>query len=203
MSRYRYAIAIGVFALFVLTSLEYSFGQSGSRNSYRRPSTPRITREQQAAIQQQNAFQQQANAEARRKQLLNQYAANPNSRENRTQYSSAYDDAKAEFMAIRQGSIPVAGRRLQRPFLLRSNELNRAKRKIRWPKTLLQDQHKETVVEIEKFIADMKKNAQDLRSLIERLALQIEQRVVERSIDIKDYAKAKRFISGLANETDL
>lgn len=203
MSQFRFAMIGGCFALFVLMCLEPAFGQSGSRNSYRPSRTPRISTEQQQFLQQQNAAQQQANAAQQRIQFLRQLSANPNSRENRTQYSNAYDDAKAEFMAIRNGSVPVSGSRLQRPFLLRSNELNRKARKIKWPKALQDQQHNATVADIEAFIKDMKQNAQELTQLISQLSSEVEQRVIAKTIDIKQYAKAKRFLSGLANETEL
>ena len=203
MSPFNRAIVLGCFALFLLTSLGHAFGQSGSRNSYRREREPTVSKEQQLLIQQQNALQQQANAAQRRLQYLKALSANPNSKENRAQLAQAYNDAKSEFAAIRNGRVLASGSRLQRPFLLRSNDLNRKARNINWPKPLREQQHEETIGEIEVFVKDMESNADELNELIAQLSLQIEKRIIEKTIDIKEYAKAKRFLSGLANETDL
>ena len=203
MIRFTLLMAL-VILLTILADLQQAQAQSGSRNLYR--PTPRrntVSPEQQQLLQRQNLLAQQANAAQQRIAALRQLSLNPNSKENRNQYREAYNDAKAEFMAIRKGTVNVSGQRLQRPFVLRSNEINRKARKIRWPKSLREEQHQDVVNNIEKFIANMEKNAQELSGLIRDLGFQLEQRVLDRSIDIKSYASSKRFLSGLANEVEL
>ena len=232
MSRCKQALLVGSVVVFSLMSSQLVNGQSGSRNigsagssgasaasggggSFggsssgafgsrgRRNSAPVLSPEQQFEIRQQIVAQQRANAALQRQSVLTKFSANPNSRENRNQYGNAYKDAKVEFTAIRNGKIPVAGNKLQRPFLLRSNELNRSQRMIKWPKALHDEQHAQKIVQIEQFIGEMKMDSQELNGLIRELTLEVERRVVAKSISIKEYATAKRFLTGLSNETEL
>jgi hypothetical protein len=193
------------FAFMVLITLfvfvENLSAQSGSRNFSRRTRrTP--TAEEIRQAQQLNLQKQQAQAQARYQQTLRALAENPDGSQNKRQYSDAFKDAKREFMAIRNKTLPASGRRLERPFVLRSRDVDRKKRSINWPDTL-KDDHESLIGTIESGLMDKELSASELQKLLQQLSQQIEQRVLSKSINIKEYATAKRFVSGLANEADL
>ena len=209
MSRNVFAVAIVMLSVSLLTVCQQANAQSGSRNSigsrnnFRWAQQQRaITVQDQAALQQQSALQQQANAEALRKQALQQAVSNPNSQLNKNQFLAAFKDAKAEFMAIHNGRRGVTGQNLNRIFVLRTREFNRNAGKIKWPRTLQVAPHKELTKLVDE-IVDGKADAAQIDGLLQQLNQQLEKRVVAKSINIKDYATAKRFVSGLANEAML
>ena len=175
-------------------------GRSGSRS---RGGLSAAERNAQLLLaQQQYLRQQQEAAEVQRKQFLQKLASNPNSSQNRKQLAQAFSEAKSEYMAIRKGQLPATGRKLTKIFVLRSKSLDRGTKEINWPKTFEQEPHADVVVEVEKAISE-NKGVAELGKLLQQLSKQLEQRAFDKSIAIKEYATAKRFVSGLAYEAEL
>ena len=77
----------------------------------------------------------------------------------------------------------------------------RETKEIKWPKTFENEPHADLVSKIEKVITG--EGEDDIGMLLQKLSQQLEQRVVDKSIAIKEYATAKRFVSGLAYEAEL
>ena len=176
---------------------------SGFRRSSRSTNSQGGTSDLDQFVREQLSGQRQVSPEQQRKQFLQQLASNPNSSQNKRQYSAAFEEAKFEYMAVLNGRIPANGRKLNQVFLLRSKDLNRKTHEINWPETFDQEPHAKLVTAIEKLISENKATKKDLGLLLQQLSQQLEQRVVAKSIAIKEYATAKRFVSGLANETEL
>ena len=159
--------------------------------------------QQQANLQRQALLdQQRVNTERLRQQTLTRFASNPDAKQNKDQYIAAFKDAKAEFKAIRNGQRPVACRNLDRIFVLRTKEFNRVAGDIKWPNALKDEAHMELTESVSD-IASGKGDAATLQESLKQLNQQLEERVVDKSISIRDYATAKRFVSGLANEAML
>lgn len=201
-------------ALLVFISLTVGIStqvnaQSGTRSSGGGGSS-RISQQQQAQVQQQLAeFRRAQEIEIARQQriaLFQQLASNPDAQLNRRQNANAYKEAKAEFTAIKRMNIPVsaAGNSLESPFLLRSSDINRSTRMVSWPDALLDAQHRTAVLEIENRIAgnheENQTSAEEFLDLFQQLSQDLGRRVIQKDISQRDYAKAKRFLSGLANE---
>jgi hypothetical protein len=175
----------------------------GSRSSYRPAQQRRsLTAQELAVLQQQAAEQQQTIIAAQRKQALQQVTNNPNSQLNKTQFLAAFKDAKAEFMAIHNGRLGATGRNLNRIFVLRTRDFNRNAGNIKWPRALNAAPHKELTKHVDDIVSGKSEPTQ-LDAVLQQLNQQLERRVVAKSINIKDYANAKRFVSGLANEAML
>ena len=203
MSRKILAISIAAFSVFLITDCQSVNAQSGSRNNFKLDRKNQIiTAEQQRLENQKAVWQQQANVELQRQRTLQQVANNPNSQFNKNQFIAAFKDAKAEFMAIHRGQIVATGRNLNRIYVLRGRDFNRKARSIKWPKALLAEPHKELTEVVDEIVAG-KGDATQINVVLKQLNQQLEQRVVAKSINIKDYATAKRFVSGLANEAML
>lgn len=156
---------------------------------------------QRLLAQQQFLQQQRESAEIQRKQFLQQLSSNPNSSQNRRQLIEAFNEAKLEYKAIHNGQLAANGRKLTKVFVLRSKQLDRETKEIKWPKTFENEPHADLVSKIEKVITG--EGEDDIGMLLQKLSQQLEQRVVDKSIAIKEYATAKRFVSGLAYEAEL
>ena len=199
MRRITMACLVCVSVLTLDTAL---FAQSGSRNRPQRTRrTPSL--EQTRLLQQQNRQQQQAAAHANRIATLQSLANNRTGAENRRQYADAFKQAKREFMAIKRKELPISGRRLDQLYVLKSQEVSRTTRSIRWPKILKSELHSGLVKAIESGLMQRELTTGEVHDLLGQLSVQLEQRVIGETIEIKAYADAKRFISGLANEAEL
>lgn len=150
----------------------------------------------------QQAFQQQ------QAQLLDALGTQPDGTLNRRLNQLAFDEAKREYTALVRMQIPVsaAGRQLQQAFRLSSRDVNRSTRVIHWPETLLATEHAELIQDIESKV-DLNQDAanvpaEDFIQAIEQLSLQLGHRAVAREISSREYARAKRFLTGLAHEVN-
>jgi len=139
------------------------------------------------------------------KQSLIQLGFRQSSRTNSTQNRVAYAEAQKDYRVLRTGKIaPGSVGAISVPFRLTNKEINRAGRSAKWPKALRSPEFKvlvdhlndsitnnaiSTKVEAEQFLADLKTLNQSLNSV-----------AASGRINIKDYSRSRRFITGLANE---
>lgn len=102
------------------------------------------------------------------------------------------------------------------PARLTSKEIDRDKRTINWPKPLLEPDHEETIAEIDDRIAvdededenldedenedEAELTSEELNQLLSQINTQLGERVLSRDISAANYAIAKRFVTGLAND---
>ena len=193
-------------------SLGSSFGGIGNRLS--RAEQQQLA-QQQAEFRQLQALQEsQLRAEqAKRqfKQTLVQLADSDSRSVNSRQNRQALAEAKGDFKNLRKKQIaPNLLGPLQVPFRLTDKEIDREKFTVTWPESLEGEEFESLVQRVDKAIKDRAITSEEsaaqflvdlgqLNSALNRVA-------AEGGVDISSYAKARRFITGLANEvraTDL
>ena len=196
-----------------------SVGGAGSIGSF---GTRRLSRaERQFQAQQEQLFRQQQaqlaaaaqaeNAKLQRKQTLAQLALKQNQSTNSRLYRMAFAEAKKDFQNLRSKKVsPQQLGNLQQLFRLTKKDIDRDKKESHWPKALDGEQFEELVQKVDMSIMDSaikdtesaKLFLQDLNTL--NAALNTD--AANGDIDIRSYAQARRFLTGLANEilvTDL
>lgn len=197
----------------------FSGGGSGFGNSYGGRRLSRAERQrlaqQQAQLRQQQAQQaaQLRAAQARQqfKQTLAQLANSDNRAANSRQHRNAWDEAKRDFRSLRKQQVsPNQLGPLQQPFRLTSKEINRQDYTANWPEVLQKEEFGALVQSVDKAIMDRSVNdtesATQFLNDLGQLNTALNAAAVSGQVDIKGYAQARRFITGLANEiraTDL
>jgi len=149
-----------------------------------------------------NAERQHEFIEAQRKQLLSHLGAQPDGALNRKLRRLAFAEAKHEFKALRKMNLAVsaAGGFLQQPFRLPSGHFDLAKKQIEWPKSLQDDAHSQTKNDLQQLLQSKDASATQFRSALMNLGTQLGQRAIEGKIKSNEYARGKRFLTGLAYE---
>jgi hypothetical protein len=184
-------------------------GFSGG-NRYRLSPAERQRRARERAEQQQIAAQQAAQRQAelskqQYKQSLIQLAQTRNSRTNSTQNRIAYNEAKKDFQALRSRNIaPNNLGPLNAPFRLTNKDIDRAGRTANWPE-LLQHQEFDALVQsinssIQNNAIMTKDQASQFLGELQQLNQSLNVAAAGGQVKIADYARSRRFISGLANE---
>ncbi len=206
----RNIITLGVL-VFSMAVVSQSYAQSGSRGG----SGSKPSRQQQELIRQQQAQQaaqlRAAQSKQQFKQTLSQLASKDNRKVNSRQNRQALEEAKRDYRNLRQGqaTADTLGT-LQVPFRLTKKEINRKNNTASWPSALKKEEFG-TLVEtidsaiMERAIASTESATEFLTNLGE-LNSALSTAAAEGRVDITSYAKARRFITGLANEiraTDL
>jgi len=193
-----------------------SFGNGNLGSGGRLSRTQRLiqAQQQQQFLQQQAQFAaaaQAENAKQQRKQTLAQLAQKQNQSTNARLYRLAFAEAKKDFQNLRSKRVsPQQLGTLQQPFRLTRKDIDRDKKTTHWPEGLETKQFEELVQKVDMSIMDSAIQdtesatlfLQDLNSLSNALNTV----AASGEIDIRSYAKARRFITGLANEilvTDL
>lgn len=186
-----------------------SFGSRGSSRRFIPPAERERIRQQEIAqaneIARQNAERQQQIFEAQRKQLLVELGLQPNGPLNRKYRRLAFAEAKREFKALRKMQVPVAaaGQFLQLPFRLPPGPLDLAKKEIKWPDELDDPAYAESKLAFEELLKGGEQTAPNQsETILMAMASQLGARVVEGKIRSNDYARAKRFLTGVARELE-
>ncbi|MEM9944183.1 MAG: hypothetical protein AAF939_21685 [Planctomycetota bacterium] len=191
--------------------------QSGSRggfgglprNAGTRPSKPApLTPEQIALLKEQaeEALRQQAiAARQRQKQTLAQLILPKNQSTNAKQYRAAYTQARRDYASLIKKKIaPGDLGALKQLFRLTGKDINRAKHTANWPTALQKDEFAETVKGIDMSIMDSeikdKATAEAFLVKLNQLNLELNELAAAGGLDSQQFAKARRFITGLANE---
>lgn len=199
-----------------------SFGGGGGSFGGSSFGSGRLSRTQRLiqAQQEQQYFQQQAqlaaaaqaeNAKQQRKQTLAQLAQKQNQSTNSRLYRLAFAEAKKDFQNLRSKRVsPQQLGTLQQPFRLTRKDIDRDNKTAHWPEGFENEQFEELVQKVdmsimESAIKDAESAALFLQDL-NTLSTALNTIAASGEIDIRSYAKARRFITGLANEilvTDL
>ena len=138
--------------------------------------------------------------------IVRQLGDYPNSSANKRYRRAAFDAAKKEAIALRAMRISVAAASefLQQPFRLLESDFDTRTGEIRWPMALKVSVHDELIQSIENKVEEQKAGervrASEFIQLVRKLNYQLGQRAANKQISAKDYANAKRFLTGLAYE---
>ncbi len=200
--------------VFSMAVVSQSYAQSGSRaGSGSRPS--RAQRQQQELLRQQQAQQaaqlRAAQSKQQFKQTLSQLASKDNRKVNSRQNRQALEEAKRDYRNLRQGQVSADTLgTLQVPFRLTKKEINRKNNTATWPSSLKKEEFGSLVETIDSAIMERAiastESATEFLSNLGELNSALSTAAAEGRVDITNYAKARRFITGLANEvraTDL
>lgn len=190
-----------------------SGGGSGIGSSFGGARLSRAERQrlaqQHAQLRQQQALQlAQVRAEQSKqqfKQVLSQLASDDSRSVNSRQNRYAYQEAKRDYQSLRKRQLaPDQLGPLQQPFRLTGKDIDRESFTAHWP-DLLQEKEFDALVEpVDKAI--MERAVDDQESAIEflddlsELNSALNTAAVEGRVNITNFAKARRFITGLANE---
>jgi hypothetical protein len=171
--------------------------------------------QQQALLRQQQAQQaaqlRVAQAKQQFKQTLSQLASRDNRSVNSRQHRSALDEAKRDYRSLRK--LQVASNQLgllRQPFRLTNKDINRQNYTANWPAALQTEDFGALVQSVDQAIMDRVVNdtesATQFLNDLGQLNTALNAAAVSGQVDIKGYAQARLFITGLANEvraTDL
>lgn len=182
--------------------------QSGTR-SYQ----PRLTESQQRLLQEQElAARRRLAAEQSRletevtQQALIQLATPEGTRHNRRFSKLAFAEARQQFIDLKRMvlSLTEGAKPLSQPFRLSNRELDRQSNMLRLPEALQHNLHEETVAKLESQFTDPQSvEGEELLPLLNELSVQLAVRAKSSSISAREYALAKRFVTGLRHEITL
>ena len=181
-------------------------GGSSSRSRIRQPSPAELER---LAKQQQQEAERAAKLQLefsrqQVKQTLVQLALRENRSANAKQFREALREAGQDFKSLRSGQLtPGQVGLLQVPFRLSDKDIDRKSGTVQWPDALLTEQFTELTKAVDKITAEGINNsetAQQFFEELEKLNLAVNQSVINKEIKSSDFAKARRFITGLVNE---
>lgn len=190
--------------------------QSGSRGGGRlgRENLQRLA-QQQAQIRQQLAQQsvqfREEQAKQQFKQALTQLAGSDSRAANSRQFRIALDEAKRDYKSLRKQQVdPSFLGALKEPFRLTKNEIDRENRTANWPTSLQDSEFATLVASVDTAIRDRavkdEESATQFLNDLGELNTALNRAAAGGRVNISNFAKARRFISGLANEvraTDL
>ena len=125
--------------------------------------------------------------------------------ENKRQNRTAFDEAKKDYQALRSGAIsPEELRELKSPFRLGKSDFSRDEQQAIWPESLESDTFGELTNNLKVSLANGGiTDAESAESFINDLGVlnrELNSVAARGEIPIKEYAKARRFVTGLANE---
>ena len=194
-----------------MTVVSQLCAQSGSRSSssrsrVRQPSRAqleRLAKQQQLAAQQ---FEKQQEEYGRQqfRQTLVQLALRENRSANSRRLREAFREAEQDYKALRGRNLtPEQVGVLQVPFRLTGKDIDRSSGAVQWPEALRADQFTELTKSVDTTIAagvNSDKTAKQFFSELEALNTAANQAAASKEIKSSDYAKARWFITGLANE---
>jgi hypothetical protein len=166
-------------------------------------------RRQKAVRQQQQArANQQRQADlikANFKNTLVQLGSKPDGSANRRQSKLALDEAKRDFKLLRQRKAsPNQIGVLAQPFRLSSDAIDRMKNTANWPMILKTNSFSSIVTKLETQIMSGNirdtASAEDFLATLSQLNFALNSAAANRDVKAIEYAEARRFVSGLANE---
>ena len=181
-------------------------GGSGARSRVRQPSRAELERlaKQQQQAAQQLAKQQEEYGRQQFRQTLIQLALRENRSANSRQLRDALREAERDYKGLRSGNLtPVQVSVLQVPFRLTDKDVDRSGSTVQWPEALQADRFNELTKKVDAMVADgvnSDKSAKQFFSELGELNTMANQAVVSKEMKSSDYAKARRFVTGLANE---
>ena len=181
-------------------------GGSGARSRVRQPSRAELERlaKQQQQAAQQLAEQQKEYGRQQFRQTLIQLALRENRSANTRQLRDALREAEQDFKGLRRGNLmPEQVGVLQVPFRLSDKDVDRSSGAVQWPEALRDKQFAELTGNVDTTIAAGVNNdetAKQFFSELGELNTMVNQAAASKEIKSSDYAKARRFITGLANE---
>ena len=164
---------------------------------------------EQLELQQQQAKQfqeQQAKlAIEQRIEFLTQLGSKPNGTANKKQNSLALEEAKADYKALRNETVAAAQLGpLNQLFRLRKESIDRKKRTANWPKFFDDPAFQTLVKNIDSKIANNgivdSESAQEFLDELAELNQSLNAAASSGEIGLNEFAKARRFVSGLGNE---
>ena len=191
------------------TSGSSGFSTGGAFGYNSRLSSAERARLQQQQIAQanelarQNAELQQKFLAAQREQLLASLGRQPDGALNRKFRRLAFNEAKKEFKALRkmQLSVAEAGGFLEQPFRLPSMTAKTVKGdQIKWPDALSDASHEQTKLAVEGLIKSTEATPEEIKTALKQLSSELGQRAIKGEIKSNDYARGKRFLTGLSHE---
>ena len=176
----------------------------------------RLSRTEREFLHQQRLAQQRAQAielqrlqteaaKARRKQELIQLGLNLNGNLNKQQYRRAFAEAKNDYRALRRLQLsPNHLGFLRQSFRLRSDTIDRKRRTTVWPDALLQPKFEPQVQNISSKLINGRildaESANEFLNDLYQLNLDLNVAAANGEIGSTDYARSRRFVSGLAND---
>ncbi len=169
------------------------------------PQQLQLQRQQAQQSLQQTAQQRARQAKQQRKQDLIDLGLRKNRSANLQQYKRAFAEAKSDYQDLRQGRIaPVQVGQLQQPFRLTKRDIDRAERTANWPKALQSEKFSAIVDTVDSAIMDNSittdEAATAFLSDLDMLNSALNAAAVEGEVNVSNYARARRFITGLVNE---
>lgn len=185
-----------------------AFPGGSSTRSRRRRLSP--LESQQLALQQLEIQRQVAQVQAERqrkqyKQTLAQLSLPQNKSANARQNRLAFEQAKNDFKSLRRRQVtPNQVGLLGQPFRLTNREIDRSKNTTNWPKALRTSEFSSKVLVLDKTIMESRITDTETATLflgeLSTLNSALNTAAANGSLKIADYANARRFITGLANE---
>jgi len=181
-------------------------GTSSSRSRVRQPSRAELERQakqrQQAA--EQLAKQQEEYGRQQFRQALVQLALRENRSANSRQLREALREAEQGYKGLRSGNLtPEQVGVLQVPFRLSDKDIDRSAGTVQWPEALQADRFSELTEKVDAIVAggvNSNESANQFFSELGELNTAANQAAASKEMKSSDYAKARRFITGLANE---
>lgn len=206
---------VGVIVAFFGSS--QATAQSGSRSGgglyggFGRPSRAQRQQLKQQQLQQQRLqAQQNARLQAQRarqqyKESLRQLGLAENESANAKQYEIALQEAERDYKALRSNQIPANQLgALQSPFRLTSKDVSRTNYTANWPSALRSEDLEALVQPIDETIMGggihTKEQARKFLNDLEALNFALNNFAIRGSLNATEFAQARRFITGLANE---
>ena len=194
-----------------------SRGVGGGRSSFRGAgSSTRLSAQekaenqrQQAIVQQQqfreNELRQAESAKANFKDTLVRLGQKSNASINRRQNKLAFDEAKRDFNDLKRGTVsPSQVGVLSEPFRLDHDSIDRMKNSANWPEVFKSPDFEPFVMELDDQImnggVDDAESAEKFLNQLSELNYALNSAAVNGDVASVDYARARRFVSGLANE---
>ena len=193
----------------VRSSGSRSFGGSSRRSTGPSAAERARLQQQQLKLERELAIENaEATAELSRqqyKQTLIQLGDDPNGNANTQQYRLAFDEAKSEFKALINKRVsPNSTDNLKQPFRLPKKDLNRKSGKLNWPSIFKSEDFSEVTDELDSQITEgglsTSEEAEEFLTKLMEVNSQLGEAAVAGDIKSTNYARAKRFITGLANE---
>ena len=183
-----------------------SRGISRSRNNVRQPTPAELeflARQQQQEAERLAKLQDEFVRE-QFKQTLVQLALRENRSANSRQYRSALREAEQDYKRLRTGKVaPEQVGALQVPFRLSENDIDRSEGTVQWPEALQAEQYSEMTETLNATIeggVTSAETAEQLFGELKTLNTAVNQAAANREINSSEYATARRFVTGLANE---
>lgn len=181
------------------------FGRGGGLSNRSTYADRQRALEQQQAIARETARLRAQNSRQQYRQNLVQLAARKNSAANAAQRRLAFAEAKNDYQALRVGNVAANSLGpLNTPFRLTGKEIDRSKRKARWPSALRKQQFGIAVGTIDAAIRNnaimTKEEAEQFLADLQTLNQSLNSVAASGRLGIKDYAVSRQFITGLANE---